>query len=307
MTDTAAPSLSVVVTTYEWPAALDRVLHALSEQSEDDFEIVVADDGSGEATRTLVERWQQRVSPRLRHAWQHDEGYRRARVLNLGALTARGDYILFLDGDGLVRTGCLAIVRRAAALPGWFLASKRLNLSEQLSRRVLVDGTPVWRWTALRWFLTAPSELVSGQRESRRPGVLLPVRDRRRPWRPQQPEFSPPYDGYGFFFGVARSDLERVNGFDMRFEAWGEEDVDLAVRLRRSGVRCGWPGAQATVLHLWHPERKGRESSNAPLLDETRRSDRIEAVVGLRELAAELAAQETAKRVTSSSSSCEPV
>jgi glycosyltransferase involved in cell wall biosynthesis len=306
MTPTTAPSLSIVLTTYEWPAALDRALRALSEQSDDDFEIVVAEDASGDATRTVVERWQQRLGPRLRHAWQHDEGYRRARVLNLGALTARAEYILFLDGDGLVRTQCLAAVRRAA-LPGWFLASKRLNLSEQFSRRVLEDGTPIWRWTALRWLLSAPSELVSGQRESARPGVLLPVRDRRRPWRPRQPEFSPPYDAYGFFFGVARSDLERVNGFDMRFERWGGEDVDLAVRLRRSGLRCGWPGARATVIHLWHPVKKGRETSNTPLLDETRYSDRVEAAVGLRELSAELVAQERANRDGSSSSSSDPV
>jgi hypothetical protein len=72
-------------------------------------------------------------------------------------------------------------------------------------------------------------------------------------------------------------------------------------------LRCGWPGPRATVLHLWHDERKGRESSNTLLLDETKQSDRIEAIVGLRELSAELAGQETAKRVTSSSSSSEPV
>jgi glycosyltransferase involved in cell wall biosynthesis len=304
---TAAKStLSVVVATYEWPGALDHVLYSLSEQSDDDFEIVVADDGSGEATRAVVEHWQERLGDRLRHSWQPDEGYRRARALNLGALAARGDYILMLDGDGLVRTRCIEVVRRAA-LPGWFLASKRLNLGEEISRRVLEEGLPVWRWSALRWLVSSPSELVAAPRQSARPGLLLPIRDRRRPWRPRQGEFSPPYDGYGFFFGVARSDFERVNGFDTRFEGWGGEDVDLAVRLRRSGLRCGWPGARSTVLHLWHEAKKGREQSNTPLLDETRQSERVEAIEGLRELSAELAAHESANRVASSSSSSEPV
>jgi glycosyltransferase involved in cell wall biosynthesis len=290
------PQLTVVVATYEWPEALDCVLSSLFEQSDSDFEIVVADDGSGRATGVVVRGWQQRFGKRLRHVWQEEQGFRKARALNLAALAASGEYLLFLDGDGLVRSGCIAAARRALG-PGWFLASKRLNLSERTSRRVLEEGVPAWRWTALRWVLSAPTELLTSPRESARPGLLVPVRDRRRPWRRRQPEFSPPYDGYGFFLGVAMSDFERVNGFDMRFEGWGGEDVDLAVRLRRAGLRCGWPGARATVLHLWHPERKGRERSNTPLLDETRRSDRIEAVVGLRELSAELDAQESANRV----------
>jgi glycosyltransferase involved in cell wall biosynthesis len=299
-------SLSVVVTTYEWPAALDRVLQSLADQTDPDFDVVVADDGSGPATEAVVDDWQQHFGKRLQRARQPDAGYRRARILDLAALAAAGEYILFLDGDGLVRTRCVEAVRRAA-LPGWFLASKRLNLGPGISGRVLDDGLPLWRWSALRWLVSAPSELVSAPRQSARPGLLLPLRDRRRPWRPRQPDFSPPYDGYGFFLGVARGDLERVNGFDARFEGWGGEDVDVAVRLRRSGLRCGWPGASATVLHLWHETKKGRERSNTPLLDETRASERIEAVVGLRELAGEYADQVTANRVASSSSSSDPV
>jgi GT2 family glycosyltransferase len=301
-----APSLSVVVSTYEWPEALDVVLRTLAEQHDDRFDVVVADDGSGPATAAVVERWQRRLGDRICHVWQDDHGYRRARALNRATLAVQGEYILFLDGDGLVRTRCIESVRRGV-LPGWFLASKRLNMSKELSARVLEDYVSVGRWTALRWLLSAPTELFTGPRESARPGLLLPVRDQRRPWRWGQQDFSPPYDAYGFFLGVARNDLERVNGFDMRYEGWGGEDVDLAVRLRRSGLRCGWPGARATVLHLWHRERKGRERSNAPLVEETKQSGRTEAVRGLRELSAELEAQDTAKRVTSSSSSSGPM
>jgi N-terminal domain of galactosyltransferase len=195
---------------------------------------------------------------------------------------------VFLDGDCLPRKRFVEAVRRAA-LPGWFLASKRLNLSAGLSRRVLERRVPVWRWSALRWFLTAPREVLVAPREAGRPGLLVPVRDRRRPWRPKLPDFAPPYDGYGFCLVVARDEFARVNGFDQRFTGWGGEDVDLAIRLRRAGLRCGWPGARATLLHLWHGERKGQAASNRSLLHETESSSRIEARVGLRELAIEAA------------------
>ena len=278
------PDLSIVVRTYEWPEALDVVLYALSEESDDDFEVVVADDGSGPRTAEVVSSWQARLPGRVAHVRQPDEGFRLARVGNLGALKARGKVLAFLDGDAVPRRGFVAAVRKAA-LPGWFLATKRLNLSEQLSREVLGGSAPVWRWSAARWLATRPRELVASPHpvEVNRPGVLLPIRDRRRPWRNER-DFLPPYEAYGCFTAVQRSDFDRVNGFDLRYEGWGEEDADLVVRLRRAGLRCGWPGPAATLLHLWHPHRKDASSRNLPLLRQTEESGRVEAAPGLREL-----------------------
>jgi len=287
----SAPLLSVVVATYEWPEALDVVLRALSEQSDPASEVVVADDGSGPETAATVERWRAAFRNRLVHAWQPDEGYRRARILNLGALTGSGDALVFLDGDCVPRRRFVESVRRAL-LPGWFLAGKRLNLNIDLSRRVIEEQFPVWRWSAAKWLMRAPLEV-------RRPGLLVPLRDRRRSWRPGQPEFSPPYDAYGFFFGISRGDFERVNGFDMRFVGWGGEDEDIAARLRQAGLRCGWPGLRSTLIHLWHETRVDRARPNTALLRETQGSDRIEAVDGLRQLALEL--EEHPSRVGSSS------
>lgn len=298
--------VSVVVVTYEWPQALDAVLQALSEQDDPAFEVVVADDGSGPETAAAVVRWKDRFGDRLRHVWQPDQGWRQGRNRNLGALEARGDFLVFLDGDCLVRRGFLRSVRRSA-LSGWFLAGKRLHMSERLSKEVLENGLPVWRWSTARWLVATPRELAGSHREAGRPGVLLPIRDRRRPWRPDQPEFHPPYAAYGYFFGVSRSDLERANGFDMRYEGWGGEDEDLAVRLRRLGLRCGWPGPSATLLHLWHRPRKGEMPSNRPLVDETEHASYVEAIRGLRELRKELGSYESENRVVSSSSSSDPV
>ena len=197
---------------------------------------------------------------------------------------------MFLDGDVLVRRGFLSAIRRGA-LPGWFLGGKRLHLSEALTRRVLQERLPVWRWSALRWFAHQSRHLAGAGRETRRPGLLLPLRDQHRPWRPGPGEFEVPYGAYGFFTGVSRADFERVNGFDMRFVGWGWEDEDLVVRLRRAGLRCGWPGPRATLLHLDHAVPRGLHSANQALAQETKTSMRIEAQLGLREVRAELAAE----------------
>ena len=83
-------SIAVVVATYEWPDALDAVLFGLSEQTDSDFDLVVADDGSGPETAAVVERWRKAFAERLRHARQEDEGFRLARVKNLGARRGSG-------------------------------------------------------------------------------------------------------------------------------------------------------------------------------------------------------------------------
>ena len=91
-------------------------------------------------------------------------------------------------------------------------------------------------------------------------------------------------EAYGYLLGVHRTDFERVNGYDMRFEGWGEEDVDIAVRLRRIGLRCGHAGPDGTLIHLAHESDVPIERPNWYLLQATEQSDRIEAVDGLREL-----------------------
>jgi len=266
-------SVAVVVATYEWPEALDAVLFGLSEQTDPDFDLVVADDGSGPETTAVVERWRKAFAGRLRHARQEDEGFRLAHVKNLGAREARGDFLVVIDGDAVPRRGFVESMRAAAA-PGWFVAGKRLELDQALTRRVLSERLPIQRWSLARW--TRERSHVSSL-------AALTARDRRRTGREGQPEFVPHGNRYGSLLGVWRSDFERVNGLDQRFEGWGEEDVDLAVRLHRLGLRCGWPGPQGTLLHLWHETRKGVRP-NAGLLEETRRSERVEAIFGLRDL-----------------------
>ena len=269
--------LTVVVSTYEWPEALDVVLRALSEQSDANFDIVVADDGSGPETAVLVRGWQRRFGQRLTHIWHADEGFRAARARNLGALGRDSGLIAFLDGDCIPRRDFVRAAR-AAARPGWFAVGRRLHLSHAFTGRVLERDLPIHRWSLARW-------LPERQHCSR--FALLTARDRRKVGRLRVPEFVPERNAYSPMF-LAVKDFERANGYDMRYEGWGEEDVDLAIRLRRVGLRCGHMGSSGTVLHLWHPSLVDTQRPNWRLLQETERSGALEAVVGLRELEREL-------------------
>ena len=283
------PSLSVVVSTYEWHEALDVVLRGFADQTDDAFDLVVADDGSEAPTAEVVDRWRISLGDRLSHVWQDDAGFRLARLRNLGSLTARGDYLVFVDGDCVPRRGFIASIRRAA-FHGWFLAGKRAHLSPALSRAVLDDRVPVTRWSAASFWR---------RRREVHQWVDLTSRDRRRPWRPTLPDFVPRTNSYGFLMAMYRADFEAVNGFDMRYVGWGDQDADLAVRLRRLGLRSGWAGPQSTLLHLSHASNRAHERDTWWLLQETMRGKRVRAMAGVHELRAELQASEPHNRAPS--------
>ena len=268
--------LAVVLSTYESPAALDAVLRAFAEQSDPDFTLVVADDGSGAATKAVIDKWQSAFADRLTHVWQVDDGFRLARVLNLGALAVDADYLAFMHGESVPRRHFIRAIRTSIQ-PGWFVAGRRVNLSAGLTARVLDEKLPVHSWGMLDWLRS---------RNDVGPLAALTRRDRRRVGARGLPEFIPRNRSYGYLLGVDRVSFERVNGYDTRFEGWGEEDVDIAVRLRRIGLRCGHAGPDSTLIHLWHESEIPVERSNWYLLQLTEQSNRVEAIEGLHELAA---------------------
>lgn len=264
--------ISVVITTYNRPDALTAVVEACFAQDDRSFEIIIADDGSGHNTQQTVAALQARSPLPLRHVWQEDLGFRAARARNLGTLNARGDYIIFLDGDCVPQRNFISQHRKLAQ-PGYMVQGSRILLNEPATARVLgqhLDLSTLDTGAKLAW---------------RRSGALnkvLPLlmtlpdvgRTRRRfTWRRIK----------SCNMAVWRADLELVNGFDESFLGWGHEDADLVVRLYNAGV-LRKDGAYATeVFHLWHREAKrDHETSNRATVLQRRIDRTIVATKGLR-------------------------
>jgi len=239
--------VSVVVTTYNRPDALRAVLDGLAEQTDRGFEVLVADDGSRDDTRTLVEQASRQSLVPMRHIWQEDRGFRAGAARNRATAAASGDYVIFLDGDCVPRQHFIAR-HRTLAEPNWMVAGNRILLSESFTHDVLTKREPLHRLTDTQW----QQAHQRGQINRTLPLRHLPLGPLRKlaAWRWQRVRTCN--------LGVWRRDLQRVNGFDEVFEGWGYEDSDLAVRLINSGVRRK-EGAYATgVLHLWHRENDRR-------------------------------------------------
>jgi glycosyltransferase involved in cell wall biosynthesis len=266
--------ISIVVTTYDRDDALDAVLRALSRQDDTDFEVVVADDGSGPATKALIDSWTSRFPAPLRHVWQAHNGFRAAEVRNRAIVASTGDYVVFLDGDCLPRRDFVA-AHRALAEPGWFVAGNRILLSRTLTEDVLRNRREPETWS-----------LGAFVRERLRGGInrLLPlVRFPIAGWRKA---VAHRWEGCrSCNLAVWRQDLDRVDGFDAAFMGWGKEDSDLVVRLLHAGVRRKDGRFATGVLHLWHaPEDRSRLPENETRLGGAIGSARVRAEQGLSSL-----------------------
>jgi glycosyltransferase involved in cell wall biosynthesis len=266
-----AELISVIVATYNRADALDAVLRSLAHQRDRDFEVVVADDGSGTETARVINAWATRMPVPLKHVWHEDRGFRLAEIRNRAIRVAAGSYCIFLDGDCIVQTEFVSAHRRLAE-QGWFVTGNRILLSQAFTQTVLNEHLDLHLWGMARWIEA---------RALRRINRLAPLLQ--LPLGPVRKLNAQRWHGArGSNMAFWRADLERVDGFDATFSGWGREDSDIFVRLIRGGVRRKSGRFGTGVLHLWHPEAdRSRLQQNDHQLDDVVNSDRVRAVRGL--------------------------
>ena len=262
---------AVIVTTYNRPDALAAVLAGYVNQSNSDFELLVADDGSTNETRRLIEHHTSRAPFRLHHVWQQDLGFRAGAARNRAAAQTKADYLIFVDGDCVPARNFVQL-HRALAEQGFFLSGNRVLLSASFTQRVLAEKIPVQQWPPARWLFAWLKRDINRLL----PLLWLPNTSFRK-HAPRQWEGVKTCN-----LSLWRADFARVNGFDESYSGWGLEDSDLAIRLIHAGVFHKSARFATPVFHLWHRENdRSRLTENQKLLDEIIASERIEARVGL--------------------------
>ncbi len=229
--------ISLIITTYNRPDYLRKVLEGVLLQRPLPFEILVADDGSDEGTKKVVEEFRIMAPCPLVHVWQEDRGFRLAKIRNEAIKNAAGDYLIFLDGDCVP---CRSFIADHIALAekGCFFQGKRMLLKSGASADLDASRS------GEIFFLLG---LVL------RGGVSNCHHILRLPFFPALK--SRDLKGMrGCNMGFYREDLLAVNGFNQDFVGWGREDSELAVRLYRYGLKRRTHPFMAICLHLWHEE-----------------------------------------------------
>jgi glycosyltransferase involved in cell wall biosynthesis len=236
------PRISVILSTYNRPDALEMVLRSLEAQTSDDFEVIVADDGSQEDTRKMIERVQSESRLNLKQVWHEDEGFRAAAIRNKAVAASQGDYLVFLDGDCMVFPDFLSEHLRLKESKR-FTTGNRVLLNRTLTEEILNKKLPLHQWTYFQWFAAR----FKGETNRLLPLLRLPLGFLRK---------INPRKWHGVKtcnLGMWRQDFFDVNGFDESYQGWGYEDSDLVIRIMNKGVFRLEGRFAIPVIHLWHP------------------------------------------------------
>jgi glycosyltransferase involved in cell wall biosynthesis len=236
--------VSVVVSTYNSPRYLELVLAGFAAQrlpGGEHFEVVIADDGSGPETAAAIERARADTGLAIQHVWQADDGFRKTEILNKALDAARGEYLVFTDGDCIPRSDFLAVhVERRG--PGRFLSGGYVKLPADTTAAVTVDAVREGLVFDARWLA----------RHGFRLGKQRLKLDFPRPLRDALNKLSPtPTTWNGHNASGWKADVLRVNGFDERMK-YGGEDCELGDRLNNAGVRGLRIRYSAICVHLDH-------------------------------------------------------
>lgn len=228
------PKVTVIISAYQRYEHLEKCLLGFSVQSDQDFQIIVADDGSGPKVAEVIDDFKKYSSIPIRHVWQPDEGFQKSKILNKAVHVTSDDLLIFVDQD-VVPTKGVVHMHRNNFEKNVFLRCAYLFLrrrAQPINKEDILSGSFVEKLNT-RVFRRAFAHRVKTLKFflGLRAGIV------------------------GLHFSVCRNLFLKVNGFDLSYTGWGYEDTDLGLRLQRAGGAFrSLINHQELVVHLWHPK-----------------------------------------------------
>lgn len=260
--------VSAVIACYNDADIVERNLAAFARQSYRDFELIIADDGSREDYRPILERWAPRFLHPIQHVRHEDLGFRKTRVLNRALHVSRFDRLIFVDMDCLPHPDFVRNHVRYLE-PGGVLACRRVNVQRQdvpSAEQIWQSGLRFGPARLLRLWLRRRAGLIEH-------GIVLPV------------AYETGYRGIlGSNFSAWKADLENINGFNAEFAGPGWEDTDIDYRLRLAGVKIRTLRHKIVEYHVEHPVRVISDALNYERLAAVQTKQAMRATIGLAEI-----------------------
>jgi len=259
-------SCSLIISTYNWPDALNLCLKSVLNQRLLPGEVIIADDGSKEETKRLISEFQKNFPIELKHIWHADEGFRLAAIRNKAIAASAAEYIIQIDGD-LVLQPHFVIDHLAMRKPGYFVAGSRVMLSKKSTENLLNHKSiDVKKYS--------PPRLDMNSIRSSMLRKFLASR--------YKAEGRYTFYAKGCNMAFFKTDLIKVNGYNETFTGWGSEDREMTIRLINAGVKKHFLKNGGICYHLYHASpSKEMELRNEELMNQAIVSKSIWAEDGL--------------------------
>lgn len=228
---------ALLLSTYNWPQALGLVLKSLQEQTELPDEILIADDGSSDETKKMIDDFALKSTVEVVHVWQEDRGFRKAVILNKAIAQSTCDYIIQIDGDCIMHPRFIEDHKKNVQ-KNTYLYGTRATITNNALPRIFNEKQTIYHYFSRdikKRSRTIHSNLLSRMYKSHK-------------------EFSSNFRGCNVSFW--KQDFIEINGYNEAFEGWGREDSDLVIRLGNKGIWARRLRYVAIVYHIYHPENE---------------------------------------------------
>ncbi len=233
--------VSVIFTTYNQPKWLEKVLWGFESQTHKNFEVIIADDGSTEETRKVVDDFLERKKLSINHIWHPDEGYQKCPILNKAIVAAKSDYLIFTDGDCIPRNDFIEVHIKNRQ-KNYFLSGGTLRLPLDLSKKISEEDIIEGRAFSLTWLY------ANGLSKTFKSTKLSKIS-----WYTNFMNFLTPTKASwnGHNSSGWKKDIEAINGFNETMH-YGGQDRELGERLQNYGVTSKQIRYSAVCIHLEH-------------------------------------------------------
>ncbi len=236
---------SLIISTYNWPEALNLCLQSVLKQSILPSEIIIADDGSKENTWLLIDNFRPQFTIPLIHVWQEDKGFRLSKIRNKAIAKSNYDYIIQIDGDVILNKHFiedhLHYAKKNSMLQG-----SRVMLGNLITQQLIQNK-------AINF------SLINKDIKRKENGIRFYLLTKIFLYRYRLPSKKPKYFARGANMSFWKSDFILVNGYNENFEGWGHEDSDLTIRLMNIGVEKLYFKFAGIIYHLYHKEEKTKK------------------------------------------------
>jgi len=251
--------VSVIVAAYNRSSLFKLCLEALAGQTFSDFELIIADDGSGPEIKNIADSFRSRMN--IVHVWQEDKDFRKTVAINKAVKVSSGDKLYFFDSDTVAHPD---YIRRSKDYirEGQSMITRSVLLSEKISAYILRNNfkTEDIFKGAVKWKIRKDGFFAKTRYCTY--GFVLP-----RPLAAVTQSFKKNSNMSGRCWGVHKKDYERVNGYNNDFTGAYCEDSELDARLANAGIKRKLATNEAVSLHFPHGT-SSYSGDNAVLLEE---------------------------------------
>ena len=246
--------VSILVSTYNWPEALEFSLRSMFAQTILPDEIVIADDGSTQETKELIDKLRKETTIPIKHVWHEDKGFRKTIILNMAIAQITGDYILQVDGD-VVLSPHFVSDHLELAEKNYCVCGSRVKLSPETTKKLIASKN----FKLNIWNMPASFMLNSFRSKFLRHYMALRYAKKIDHLR-------------GCNMAFWKEDIIKVNGYNEDLMQWGHEDGELAFRLHFAGVKKKALKMGGAVYHLYHKEAsRGNEQRHLVELEKVKK------------------------------------